>query len=100
MMNVFGWGRRYAINLSGFTDTNYRMISICPGRHLADANTWLLIARILATFTITKAKDADGKPIEPILKCETGLVRLVRSQFRSERQLTRLLLKVPRTLRI
>ncbi|KAI0768396.1 cytochrome P450 [Irpex lacteus] len=58
MNSVFGWGRR-----------------ICPGRHLAEANIWLAIVRILATFTIMKAKDANGNSIEPVVKWGTGLVR-------------------------
>ncbi|KAI0093002.1 cytochrome P450 [Irpex rosettiformis] len=56
--SIFGWGRR-----------------ICPGRHLAEANIWLAIARILSVFTVTKAKDENGKPIEPVIKWGTGLVR-------------------------
>ncbi|KAI0092639.1 cytochrome P450 [Irpex rosettiformis] len=56
--SVFGWGRR-----------------ICPGRHLAEATIWLAIARILAVFTISKAKDANGNTIDPDIKWDTGLVR-------------------------
>ncbi|KAI0697257.1 cytochrome P450 [Cytidiella melzeri] len=53
---VFGWGRR-----------------ICPGRHLADATLWLAFARILAVFNINKAKDAEGRPIDPKIQFEVGL---------------------------
>jgi len=45
---AFGFGRR-----------------ICPGRYLAENSIWLAIARILATFTICKAVDEKGMPIEP-----------------------------------
>ncbi|KAI0755470.1 cytochrome P450 [Irpex lacteus] len=56
--SVFGWGRR-----------------ICPGRHLADANAWLAIARILSVFTITAANDQTGNPIKPNIEWSTGMVR-------------------------
>ncbi|KAI0826663.1 cytochrome P450 [Trametes gibbosa] len=45
---IFGFGRRK-----------------CPGMHLADASLWLAIARLLATFDFGKAKDAEGRDIEP-----------------------------------
>lgn len=47
---TFGFGRR-----------------ICVGRHFADASVWAVIAKILAVFTIEKAKDENGVeiPIEP-----------------------------------
>ncbi|KIL71215.1 hypothetical protein M378DRAFT_154710 [Amanita muscaria Koide BX008] len=44
---VFGFGRR-----------------ICPGRHLADASVWLMIASVLATFNISKARDEHGNEID------------------------------------
>ncbi|KIL66933.1 hypothetical protein M378DRAFT_355739 [Amanita muscaria Koide BX008] len=47
VMYLFGFGRR-----------------ICPGRHLADSVIWLTIASVLATFNISKAKDADGNLVE------------------------------------
>ncbi|EIW84451.1 cytochrome P450 [Coniophora puteana RWD-64-598 SS2] len=45
---VFGFGRR-----------------ICPGRHLAKNSVWIAMAQILAFFSIEKAKDAFGQPVEP-----------------------------------
>ncbi|EIW84448.1 cytochrome P450 [Coniophora puteana RWD-64-598 SS2] len=45
---VFGFGRR-----------------ICPGRYLAKASVWVAMACILASLRIEKAKDVDGRPIEP-----------------------------------
>jgi len=51
---TFGFGRR-----------------ICPGRHMASATVWLMIATVLSTFNITKAKDADGNEI-PVNDDYTG----------------------------
>lgn len=47
---AFGFGRR-----------------ICVGRHFADTSVWSVIVKILAVFTIGKAKDENGVeiPIEP-----------------------------------
>lgn len=47
---AFGFGRR-----------------ICPGRHFADASVWSVIANVLAVFSISKSKDANGMeiPVEP-----------------------------------
>ncbi|KAF8885537.1 cytochrome P450 [Gymnopilus junonius] len=44
----FGFGRR-----------------ICPGRHMADSSVWIAIASVLAAFTISPVKAADGTPIFP-----------------------------------
>ncbi|KAG6886438.1 hypothetical protein C0992_003957, partial [Termitomyces sp. T32_za158] len=45
---VFGFGRRK-----------------CPGRYLGEENVWIGIATILATLSIRRAKDKDGKEIIP-----------------------------------
>jgi cytochrome P450 len=45
---VFGFGRR-----------------ACPGQHFAEANLWLAIARIVATFDISKSLNAEGEEITP-----------------------------------
>ena len=39
---------------------------------------WLAMARILAAFTIGKAKDVNGDEIEPNVEFTTGLTRCVR----------------------
>ncbi|EIW84794.1 cytochrome P450 [Coniophora puteana RWD-64-598 SS2] len=44
---AFGFGRR-----------------ICPGRHFASGSSWIAMANILASFSIGKAKDAAGNPID------------------------------------
>jgi len=53
---VFGFGRR-----------------ICPGRHFAQASIWIAMAQILSTFTIERAKNASGEPIEPVPEWAQGL---------------------------
>ncbi|PCH38759.1 cytochrome P450, partial [Wolfiporia cocos MD-104 SS10] len=50
---IFGFGRR-----------------ICPGRHLADANVWILVASIISVFDIAKAHDPFGNEISPTAKME------------------------------
>ncbi|KAM6489945.1 Cytochrome P450 [Amanita muscaria] len=44
---AFGFGRR-----------------VCPGRHMADAMIWLMIATVLSVFNISKAKDENGNEID------------------------------------
>jgi hypothetical protein len=51
--------------------------SICPGRYLANDTVWIAIARILAVFTISKAKDANGNVIEPEIAYVTTITRYV-----------------------
>lgn len=54
---VFGLGRR-----------------ICPGRRLADSTLFLAVAKVLATFDVSKARDAEGREIEPETGIGTGAV--------------------------
>ena len=35
---------------------------ICPGRYLADASLWLMMANVLEMFDIGPPLDASGKP--------------------------------------
>lgn len=55
---VFGFGRR-----------------ACPGRLFADANIWLAIVQITATFAISKALDTDGNEFELTAAFTDGFVR-------------------------
>ncbi|KAF8666648.1 cytochrome p450 [Rhizoctonia solani] len=55
---VFGIGRR-----------------ICPGNTVADATIFLVMANLVATMDITKAKDENGHEIEPQVVRTGGLVR-------------------------
>ncbi|KAH8599763.1 cytochrome P450 [Bisporella sp. PMI_857] len=52
----FGFGRR-----------------ICPGQYLGFASAWIAFASLLATFDISKAKNQEGKEIEPKLEFSTGI---------------------------
>ncbi|THU81799.1 cytochrome P450 [Dendrothele bispora CBS 962.96] len=44
----FGFGRR-----------------ICPGRHVGLASLWISMASVLATFNLEKARDGNGRVLEP-----------------------------------
>jgi len=48
---------------------------ICPGRFVADASLWLVIATMLSVFDISKRIGPDGKPITPSMEFSDGLVR-------------------------
>lgn len=54
---AFGWGRR-----------------ICPGRYISNDNLFITIARLLATFNISKAVDEQGRRMEPKVEFMPGLV--------------------------
>ncbi|KAH0006076.1 putative cytochrome P450, partial [Aureobasidium melanogenum] len=54
---TFGFGRR-----------------ICPGRVLADASLFLVIAQSLAVFDINKKVDKEGKVVEPVHEFMGGTV--------------------------
>ncbi|KAF7331139.1 hypothetical protein MSAN_02443500 [Mycena sanguinolenta] len=47
---------------------------ICPGRHMAVATLWIVVASILATFNIDKAIGEDGREIEPTHEYSPGLI--------------------------
>jgi cytochrome P450 len=53
----FGFGRR-----------------VCPGRHIADATLFAMVATLLATVDIVRAKDAQGKEIIPNVEVTSGLL--------------------------
>jgi cytochrome P450 len=58
---AFGYGRR-----------------ICPGRLMADATIYILVAKTLAAFEIQKEVDLDGNEIEPVVEFEGGLISQLR----------------------
>ena len=60
----FGFGRR-----------------ICPGRHLIESSGWFLMATIVATLDITKARDAEGNVVEPKVEFNNAVFRFVASTF-------------------
>lgn len=49
----------------------------CPGKDVASATAYMSIATTLKTLNISKAKDANGKDIEPEIGWTTGLVMCV-----------------------
>lgn len=55
---AFGFGRR-----------------VCPGRDFIMQSIWLSVAWMLATFEIGKAKDAEGRVIEPDVEYTSGFIR-------------------------
>ncbi|KAH8107959.1 cytochrome P450 [Cristinia sonorae] len=55
---VFGFGRR-----------------ACPGKEFADTGIYLMVAHIVATMSIGKAKDANGQEITPPAEFDGGISR-------------------------
>ncbi|KAF9464219.1 cytochrome P450 [Collybia nuda] len=55
-ITTFGFGRR-----------------VCPGRYLADASLWIAVASLLATVTIKKVLDIDGREITPEVVFISGI---------------------------
>ncbi|KAG7087440.1 hypothetical protein E1B28_013406 [Marasmius oreades] len=54
---AFGFGRR-----------------ICPGRHLAMNSIWLTMTYLLASFTMAKDLDDEGKEIDPVVEYSDGFI--------------------------
>ena len=55
-------------------EANGNLSRICPGRFLADANIWLIIANVLAVFDILPAIDpSTGREIAPKLEWTGGV---------------------------
>lgn len=54
---AFGYGRR-----------------ICPGRVLADASGWLMMAQTLAVFNVRRKKDESGKEVEMTVEGTPGII--------------------------
>ncbi|KAJ6472593.1 cytochrome P450 [Mycena sanguinolenta] len=54
---AFGFGRR-----------------VCPGKHMAAASLWIVVASILSTFNIKKAIGEDGREIEPTQEYSPGVI--------------------------
>ncbi|KAG6889519.1 hypothetical protein C0995_000400 [Termitomyces sp. Mi166 len=57
MYAAFGFGRR-----------------VCPGRFMAYSSVWITMASIIATFDIEKARDTNGKVIEPSHEYRSAIV--------------------------
>ncbi|KAF8879070.1 cytochrome P450 [Infundibulicybe gibba] len=54
---VFGFGRR-----------------LCPGKTLAETSMYIMVCMTLAVFDISKARDAEGRPVEPVVAQLSGSV--------------------------
>lgn len=80
---VFGFGRRcVAFRITHHAGLSSKLVfccRICPGRHLVDNSLWLAIVTITATLSISRAVDADGKEIMPVLAFPSSAVRCVTS---------------------
>jgi cytochrome P450 len=55
--------------------TEHATRRICPGRHFAMNGLWIAAAFVIAAFDISKAEGPDGKPIEPVVEYEEGIVQ-------------------------
>ncbi len=93
---AFGFGRRWENQRAPFSVVfELHIIRVCPGRNFADnavslpiftrhnytkehnsPRFFLVVVRILATFNISKSRDADGAAVDPVvnIKCE-GVLR-------------------------
>lgn len=65
---AFGYGRR-----------------VCPGETMAWSSMWLAVASVLCCFDIRKAKDGNGKDIEPAGTYSSGFLWCVQASFLSVR---------------
>lgn len=52
----FGYGRR-----------------VCIGKHLAEASVWIVVASMLSTMNLDKARDGKGNVMEPVVELTNGL---------------------------
>ncbi|KAN0135790.1 Cytochrome P450 [Lactarius tabidus] len=52
---------------------------ICPGRHLVDTTLFIVTARVLAVFSVTKARDENGHeiPVTTTVQAHSALTRPV-----------------------
>lgn len=48
---------------------------ICPGRHVGEANVWAALVSVLATLSLSKAKDTLGNEIEIQVAFTESIVR-------------------------
>nr|QDJ74249.1 cytochrome P450-9 [Thanatephorus cucumeris] len=67
---VFGWGRRK-----------------CPGAYFAEVSVFIIVASILATFTFSKKRDAEGREIVPQVELERNSLIIELKPFEFELKL-------------
>ncbi|KAK6987836.1 cytochrome P450 [Favolaschia claudopus] len=46
----------------------------CPGEHLADIAVWISVAKAIAGLNIARARDANGKEIDPVADTTDGTI--------------------------
>ncbi|KAK7035030.1 O-methylsterigmatocystin oxidoreductase [Favolaschia claudopus] len=49
----------------------------CPGEHLADIAVWISVAKAIAGLNIARARDANGKEIDPVADTTDGTISCV-----------------------
>ena len=52
---------------------------MCPGRHVADTMMWIVVASVLAAFSVGRAKDAAGREVAVGCEYTDSLVRCARA---------------------
>lgn len=52
---------------------------LCPGKDFADTCIFMVLANIVATMNLNKAKDENGIEITPIPEFTNGFARFVRA---------------------
>lgn len=73
---AFGFGRRCAgrrFRLFPVSELKTTRCRICPGRYLAEASLWIVVATLLSTFDIYPAKDEHGNDIIPCAEFNNAL---------------------------
>ena len=77
---VFGFGRRCVL-LRLYVSLRSELTvptSRCPGAHLIESSTWLLMVSMLATLDMRKGVDASGNVIEPKVTFDNAVFRYAR----------------------
>lgn len=54
---AFGFGRR-----------------VCPGRHIAEQSLFAILATVLHTLDVVRAKDGEGREVVPDVRVNSGLL--------------------------
>lgn len=78
---AFGFGRRYVFDCPVKQPMHSNVIDarVCPGRHLAKDNAFMIIASVLHVFDIVPAKDENGKQLDTAVQMTSGLLSYVPS---------------------
>ena len=71
------WAERHVICVSVARNSNAGEDRTCPGRDLADLSVWIVMATILSTLRISKAKDENGQEIMPEIAFDVNFTAYV-----------------------